>query len=199
MRHGWTLQTVTWVQEVTHQKEISMWFPVEVVPTTDRYRQNSGCQSLGEARVGSSYFIGTEFGEIKIALEMDGVDGCNEPNMFHACELSWLVLPLLWWNTVVKSKLGRKGFIWFILQCCNSSLKEVRTGTQAGQEPGDRSRCRGHGGVLLTGWLLMAWSGFTLTEPRTTSPGVAPPTMGWALPQQSLMKKMPYRLTYSTV
>jgi hypothetical protein len=28
---------------------------------------------------------------------------------------------------------------------------------------------------------------------RTTSPGVAPPTMGWALPCQSLIKKMFYR------
>ena len=35
-----------------------------------------------------------------------------------------------------------------------------------------------------------------LMEPRITSPGVAPPTMGWALPHQSLHNKMPYRLVY---
>jgi len=32
--------------------------------------------------------------------------------------------------------LGRKGFIQLILQCCCSSSKEVRTGTQADQEVG---------------------------------------------------------------
>jgi hypothetical protein len=30
-------------------------------------------------------------------------------------------------------------------------------------------------------------------EPRTTSLGMAPPTMGWALSHQSLIKKMSYR------
>jgi hypothetical protein len=35
-----------------------------------------------------------------------------------------------------RSKLGRKGFIQLILQHCCSLLKEVRTGTQAGQEAG---------------------------------------------------------------
>ena len=29
------------------------------------------------------------------------------------------------------------------------------------------------------------------------SPGMTPPTMNWALPHQSLIKKMPYRLAYS--
>ena len=35
-----------------------------------------------------------------------------------------------------RSKLGRKGFIRLTLPYCCSSLKEVRTGTQAGQEAG---------------------------------------------------------------
>ena len=35
-----------------------------------------------------------------------------------------------------KSKLGRKGFIQLTLPHCSSSPKEVRTGTQAGQEEG---------------------------------------------------------------
>ena len=38
-----------------------------------------------------------------------------------------------------KSKLGRKGFIGLTLPPCGSSLKEVRTGTQIGQEPRGRS------------------------------------------------------------
>jgi hypothetical protein len=64
---------------------------------------------------------------------------------------------------------------------------------QSGQEPGGRSWCRGHGGVLFTGLLPMACSTCFLRESRTTWPGVAPPTMHWTLPHQSLVKKMPYR------
>ena len=50
--------------------------------------------------------------------------------------------------------------------------------------------------VLLTGLLLMACSACFLIESRTTSPGMAPPTMGWALPCQSLIREMNYKLAY---
>jgi hypothetical protein len=33
-----------------------------------------------------------------------------------------------------------------------------------------------------------------LIEPSTAGPGVGPPTVGWAFPHQSLIKKMPYCL-----
>jgi hypothetical protein len=40
-------------------------------------------------------------------------------------------------NIMTKKQLGRKGFIQLTLPCCCcSSPKEVRTGTQAGQEAG---------------------------------------------------------------
>ena len=42
-------------------------------------------------------------------------------------------------NTMTKNNLERKGFVWLPLLCPCSSSKEVRTGTQTGQEPGDRS------------------------------------------------------------
>jgi hypothetical protein len=38
-----------------------------------------------------------------------------------------------------------------------------------------------------------------LTEAKTTSPGMAPPTMNWALSHQSLIKKMLYRLACSLI
>ena len=44
----------------------------------------------------------------------------------------------------------------------------------------------------MEGYCLLACSACFLIEPRTTSLGMAPPTMGWALPHQSLIKKMPY-------
>ena len=50
-----------------------------------------------------------------------------------------------------QSNLKRKGFIRLTLPQHCSSSKEVRTGTHPGQDPGGRSWCRGHGGVLLTG------------------------------------------------
>ena len=72
---------------------------------------------------------------------------------------------------------------------------EAKTGTSTGQEPGGRSLPQGHGAVLITGLLLMPCSTCFLMEPRTTSPGMAPPTMGWALFfHESVIKKMPYRL-----
>ena len=66
------------------------------------------------------------------------------------------------------------------------------TGTQTGQKPGGRSRCRSHGGVLLTGLLPLVCSACFLIEPRIISPRASPPTVGWALPYQSLIKKIPF-------
>jgi hypothetical protein len=40
------------------------------------------------------------------------------------------------------------------------------------------SWCRGRGGMFLTGLLPLACSFCSLTEPKTTSLGMAPPTMG---------------------
>ena len=38
-----------------------------------------------------------------------------------------------------------------------------------------------------------------LIEPRSTSPWVEPPTMGWASPSQSLLKRIPYRPAYNLI
>jgi hypothetical protein len=88
-----------------------------------------------------------------------------------------------------RSKLGRKGFIWLTLPCCCSSPKEVRTGTQAGQEAG-ADWCRGHGGMFFTGLPHLACSACSLIEPKTISPEMVPPTR--ALSPWSLIEKMPY-------
>jgi hypothetical protein len=80
-----------------------------------------------------------------------------------------------------------------------SSLKKVKTGNPTELEPGGRSWCSGHRGVLLTGLRHMACSACFLIESRTSSPGMAPPTRGWALFHQSLIKKMLYWLASSLV
>ena len=43
---------------------------------------------------------------------------------------------------------------------------------------GNRSWCRGHGGMILTGLLPLACSACSLKEPKITSPGMVPPTRG---------------------
>ena len=98
------------------------------------------------------------------------------------------------WNIMTRSKLGRKGFIWFTLPYFSSSLGEVRTRTQAGREPGSRSWCRGHGGALLTGLLILPCSVCFLLYLMPTYPRIVPSTMDWAPPDphQSLVKKMPH-------
>jgi hypothetical protein len=56
-------------------------------------------------------------------------------------------------NTTTKATLVEKGL--FGLDILNySPLRDTRTGSQT-QEPGGKSLCGGHGGVLLTG--LFSW------------------------------------------
>lgn len=50
---------------------------------------------------------------------------------------------------------------------------------------------------LLTSLYLMVSSACILIA--TTSPGVAPPTVGWVLPHGPLIKKTLYRLVYSWI
>jgi hypothetical protein len=77
-----------------------------------------------------------------------------------------------------KNKLGRKGFIQHTLPYHCSSSKEVKTGTQTGQEPGTGADAEARKDAA---------------GPRTISLGMAPPTMaGWPLPHQSLILKMHY-------
>lgn len=45
--------------------------------------------------------------------------------------------------------------------------------------------------MVLTGLFLMAGSACFLTEPRSTKPGMAAPTMGWELSRQLLIKRTP--------
>ena len=80
----------------------------------------------------------------------------------------------------------------YLADTSSPSLEEVRAGAQAGLEPGGRSWCRVHGGVLLTGLLSMACLVSLLRELRNTSPGMTQSTMGWPLPAWSLIERMLY-------
>ena len=57
-------------------------------------------------------------------------------------------------NIMTKKHLGRKGFIQLTLPHCCSSPKEVRTGTQAGQEAGaDAEAMEGYSLLACFPWL----------------------------------------------
>jgi hypothetical protein len=95
--------------------------------------------------------------------------------------------------------LGRKGSLLLTLLHHSPPLKWVRTGTQAGLEPGDKSCCRGHGEIMLTGiisffffFLALSLAPHGLLSPLsyktwTTGPGITLPTIKWTLPHQSLI------------
>jgi hypothetical protein len=63
-----------------------------------------------------------------------------------------------------RNKLGRKGFIQLTLPHCCSLPKEVKTGTQTGQEAETDAEA-------MKGCYFLACSACFLIEPRTTSPG----------------------------
>lgn len=96
---------------------------------------------------------------------------------------------LLWWDTVNRKQVGEERIYCLIVPHNISSLEEVKTGTQARMEPGSRTWFRGHGSMLLTGLLLLACSACLIIEFRTTNPGIAQSTMGWALSPCSLYGK----------
>jgi hypothetical protein len=53
--------------------------------------------------------------------------------------------------------------------------------------------------VLLIGLLFMASSAWFLIEHKHTVPEMAPATMGWGLPHQSLIKKLPRARSYGSI
>ena len=65
-----------------------------------------------------------------------------------------------------------------------------KSGQELRQDPGGRSRCRGHGGVLLTGLLSRACSACFLRAHRTQSPAVALTSVSQAFPHQSSLEKV---------
>ena len=87
-----------------------------------------------------------------------------------------------------RSKLGRKGFIELTLPCCCFSPKEVRTGTQTGQEAGaDAEAMEGRYLLACFPWLAQP---ALLQNPRA-------PAQRWNHPQGtlltwSLFEKMPH-------
>lgn len=86
-----------------------------------------------------------------------------------------------------QKQLGRKVFVSLSRPYNSSSSEAVRAGTWTGQECGSRNV------EAVEKWCLASssWEAFStrlLKAPRTSSLGVAPPTMGWSLPHPLLRK-----------
>ena len=92
----------------------------------------------------------TQLCKTQLHFKISSVLNLQLPQCLHLSNnLSWPLILLLIFMTLVlvrvsipaqtswpRSKFGRKAFIQLKLPCCCSSLKEVRTGTQADQEAG---------------------------------------------------------------
>lgn len=100
---------------------------------------------------------------IELGLQFQRVGVCLSEGFCCCDEKQW-----------PKSKLGEKQFIWLTLLYLCSSSKEIGTETQTGQQPGERSWCRGCGEVPLTGC-----STCSLSEPGPPAQGS---TKQWAGP-----------------
>jgi hypothetical protein len=83
--------------------------------------------------------------------------------------VSYLGFLLLLQNTVTKKQDGEERVYLAYTSRSQTIMEEVRIGTQSGQE-------------LLAGLHPLACSACFLMEPRTSSPGLAPSTMGSTLP-----------------
>jgi hypothetical protein len=77
-------------------------------------------------------------------------------------------------NIMIKKQVGEER----VYSADTSTLLFITRGSQDwnSSRSGSRSWCRGRGGMLLTGLLPLACSACFLIEPKTTSPGMAPPT-----------------------
>jgi hypothetical protein len=95
---------------------------------------------------------------------------------------------LLWLTPWPKATWGGKGL--FYLTADNLPWRAVRAGTQ-----GRKLEVRAEAEAREE-WCWLACSAYFIIEPRTTCPGVTLCTVSWALPCQSWIKKMHYRLAY---
>lgn len=84
-------------------------------------------------------------------------------------------------STMTESSLGRNAFIWLTRLDHSPSLMEIRAATPVGTEARTTEES-----YLLTGFLSGPWLAIFLTPPEVTLSRV-----DWALPQQSLIKKIP--------
>ena len=87
-------------------------------------------------------------------------------------------------NTIIKSKLGRKGLIWFPYPVSGISLREVRAGTEARREqtaasylPTIHSLClfRNHAHLLRGGTAHSGLCPSTSTINQENGPQICPP------------------------
>jgi hypothetical protein len=95
--------------------------------------------------------------------------------------------------------LGRKVFIWCTLHHYCSSLKKSGQELKQGWSPESRADAEAMEECCLLACSLWLAQLASLYNPGPPSPGLAPPTASWTFPHQSLIKEMPYSLSYSPI
>ena len=110
----------------------------------------------------------------------------SPPQTWSGCHrntpLGWYQLVLVRVSILVQTswgrrKLGRRWFIQFTLPHCYSSTKNVRTGTQEGQEAGTDAEAM-EGCYLLTCFPAFLSLLSYRTQEMVASPEMVPPTVG---------------------
>ena len=117
------------------------------------------------------------------------------------------ILGHLWWTNrlvdvvhniaigVIKNH-DQRNLGLFVLQLHINLHHQKKSGQELKQS---REMSRSNGRCCLLACSSWVAQCAFLIEPRITGPVMAPPTMGWALPRQSLIKKMFYSFAYSLV
>ena len=120
---------------------------------------NQGAMTMGERCQSEQDALG------QVREDRKELGSCLSQGFYSWTKTSW-----------PRSKLGRK---WFY-SAYASILLFITKGSQDwnSSRSGSRNWCRSHEGMFFTGLLPLACSAYSLIEPKTTSPGMVPPTRG---------------------
>lgn len=98
-----------------------------------------------------------------------------------------------------QKELGEKRLYVTLYHMTVQHSEKSRWDLKQGRDPGAGADAEAMEEYSLQALLLMVCSACLLTAPRITSPGMATPTVSWALPHQSPIKTMPYRHAYMPI
>lgn len=98
---------------------------------------------------------------------------------------------LIWWNAMTKKQVWEEKIYLSYISTSLSSWKEVRAWTQTEQEAGGKSSCRGYRGGTTYWFAFPGLLCLIFYRLSTTSPGMTPPTIDWAVYSQLLIEKIP--------
>lgn len=116
-----------------------------------------------------------------------------------ACSMSKWGLLLLYWNTMIKETREGNDLFSLSFYIIVHQLWKSRQELMQSKGPGGKSSFKHHRGVLITGLLSMICSNFFFSLSQDHQYKNETYILGWALPYQSLIKKIPSSFAYSLI